>query len=167
MRFRKIENVEDVNNYRKEMYFKEMYDREFESHMKTKDHFLREIEENTKLMKENDELEKKIEKLEIEIESFNEDMDEVYEEISNYWGDQMPMMAMEEAGEFIQAISKLERNLKDKDDPDYDILIKMAKNNLTKEIGDMLISIGAIMTRYDIKKTDIQDAVDNKLGKEY
>ena len=87
--------------------------------------------------------------------------------INDFWGDQMPMMAMEEAGELIQAISKMERNVRDIDDPDYDILTEMAMDNLTTEMADVLISIGTLMTRYDISIGQVKDKIDRKLGKEY
>ena len=87
--------------------------------------------------------------------------------INEFWGDQMPMMAMEEAGELIQAISKMERNVRDVYDPDYDILTEMAMDNLTTEMADVLISIGVLMTRYDISIGQVKDKIDRKLGKKY
>lgn len=74
-------------------------------------------------------------------------------EISNYWGDKMPMMAMEEAGELIQAISKVERKKSNK-----------ARENLIEEIRDMYISLMAIQYRYGITVTEIQKAIDEKVN---
>lgn len=88
-------------------------------------------------------------------------------EINDFWGDQMPMMAMEEAGEFVQAISKMERILRDQDDPDWGYLIGIAESKLIAEMGDVLISIGVLMNRYDISIGDVMSRIDRKLGKEY
>lgn len=90
------------------------------------------------------------------------------EEVANFWGKNMPMMACEEMAECIQAISKLERNLnffgyEFKRIPVEDALYA----NLTKEIADVYISLSAISAIYGITDKDIQDAVDNKLRKEY
>lgn len=74
-------------------------------------------------------------------------------EISNYWGDRMPMMAMEEAGELIQAISKVERK------KTYE-----AKENLVEEIRDMYISLMALQYRYGITVSDIQGAINEKIN---
>lgn len=74
-------------------------------------------------------------------------------EVEKFWGDKMPMMAMEEAGEFIQALSKLERKGSAE-----------AKQNLKEEIRDMYISLGAVITRYDIDSQEIIDMMDEKLN---
>lgn len=120
---------------------------------------------NVELNKEINRLEKEVERLKAIVDRFDDDR--VYEEINDYWDDQMPMMAMEEAGEFIQAVSKLERALKDKDDPDYDIIVNMAKDNLAIEMADMHISMGALMVRYEMEKMTIDEAINNKLSKKY
>ena len=96
----------------------------------------------------------------IRIEIFEEDNGDKYyeriEEVNNYWGDQMPMLAMEEAGEFIQAVSKLERSN-----------IKEYKENLIKEMADMMISIKALTFRYGIEDDEVLEAIDRKLEKKY
>lgn len=96
----------------------------------------------------------------IRIEIFEEDngdkYDKLIEEVYNYWNDMMPMMAMEEAGEFIQAVSKIERvNAED------------TKNNLIEEMADMMISIKALTFRYGIEDDEIMKAIDKKLKKNY
>ena len=76
------------------------------------------------------------------------------------WGNRMPLMACEECGELIQAVSKLERKLfvhKSFDD-EYDHLIE--------EIGDVFLTMGALMNRYCISAIDIEKAIDSKLSEE-
>ncbi len=83
------------------------------------------------------------------------------EAVANFWGRNMPMMACEEMAECIQAISKLERSL------NFGSELNNLYDNLTKEIADVYISLGAISAIYGITDKDIQEAVDNKLKKEY
>ena len=96
----------------------------------------------------------------IRIEIFEKDngdkYDERIEEVNNYWGDQMPMLAMEEAGEFIHAVSKLER-----------LNLESNRKNLIKEIADIMISIKALTFRYGIEDDEIFEAIDKKLEKNY
>lgn len=84
-------------------------------------------------------------------------------EVAEYWGDRMPMMCMEEAAELIQAISKLERFR----DNVFVGIPKEAKKPLIDEIGDMYISINAIMYYYGISQEDINKRVEYKLNKKY
>lgn len=80
-------------------------------------------------------------------------------EVSEFWGDRMPMMVMEEAAELIQAISKYER---DKSDD--------TRKNLVDEIGDMWISLMALQYHYDEDGTmadDIDKRIETKLNKKY
>lgn len=74
-------------------------------------------------------------------------------EVNNYWGDKMPLMACEEAGEFIQAISKVERKENWK-----------TRENLAEEIRDMFISCFCIMYRYGFSISEIEDMVWAKLN---
>lgn len=78
-------------------------------------------------------------------------------EVNTYWGDKMPMMAMEELAELAQAISKFERNPNSVD----------AQDNFLKECADVYISIAALMHRYELDPSDILDKVDEKLNKKY
>ena len=80
-------------------------------------------------------------------------------EVADYWGDKMPMMAMEEAGELIQAISKVER----KSSGDS----SLAMNNLIDEIGDMYITLEALTKRYAIDPAAICERIGSKLNKKY
>lgn len=79
-------------------------------------------------------------------------------EIAEYWGDKMPMMAMEEAGELIQAVSKVERETKNP---------SLALNNLIDEIGDMYIVLEALTQRYAIDPAAICERIGTKLNKKY
>lgn len=81
--------------------------------------------------------------------------EELCAEVDMYWADRMPMMAMEEAGEFIQSISKVERG---KDG---------SLQNLIDEIGDLYITLEAIRHHYAIDTEAIMDRIDTKLRKEY
>lgn len=78
--------------------------------------------------------------------------------VAEFWGDKMPMMAMEEAGELIQAISKYER---DKNDT--------TRQNLVNEIGDMWISLMALQSHYEdgIMGDLIDKRIEEKLNKKY
>ena len=152
--------------------------------------------ENSKLKEENEELKERLESrsrlMEIrekryfdlqekyekvldenikrEIAENNDDLTEGFREVEEYWGDRMPMMAMEEAGEFIQAISKLERCIYERTRYTYDYKAEDeidCRNNLVKEMADMIISIGALMNRYLIDDYEVEDKIHEKLRKEY
>lgn len=139
MRAMKIEN----------MNYKKLYEEACEAHKKTWDLYMKEVKRTGKLMEE---LERK--------ETVNYD-DKIFE-VNDYWGDQMPMMAMEEAGEFIQAVSKMERNR-----VPLDLYYESSKENLIKEMADMMISMKALTFRYDIEDDEIFEAIDKKLEKNY
>lgn len=91
----------------------------------------------------------------IEIYEF-EDFTHDYYKIAKFWGDKMPMMAMEECGELIQAISKFERDASDEH-----------RENLEKEMADVLISIGALAKHYDIDIPGIMEDIKLKTEKKY
>jgi NTP pyrophosphatase (non-canonical NTP hydrolase) len=78
-------------------------------------------------------------------------------EVAQYWGKKMPMMAVEELSELTQAISKIERYGNRED------LKKIA----VEEIGDVLISIAALMEHYGIDEGDVVDRITDKLNKDY
>lgn len=79
-------------------------------------------------------------------------------EVANYWGDSMPMMAMEECGELIQAISKHERAKLGN--------LDAARKNLIEEMGDVLISIYALADWCLIKPEEIYSYIDTKINSE-
>ena len=98
--------------------------------------------------------------------------------VNQFWGVRMPIMAAEESGEVLKAISKLERFLyahfEDYDDAtcwdihvhtdrdDYDSLV----NDLTKEMADLMIAMGALMNRYGVDPYNVDAAIKDKLSKE-
>lgn len=88
-------------------------------------------------------------------------------EVQEHWGHQMPMMVMEEAGELIQAISKLQRATHCEDYDERNCEEK--EQALIEEIGDMYISLMALEMYLDIP--DIRDRigkrVEEKLNKKY
>ena len=88
-------------------------------------------------------------------------VDNRFYEISDYWGNKMPMMAMEEAGELIQAISKVERANK------RTVAYCDAIENLMEEMADTIIAVNALMARYDIDTNEMEKVIKNKLYKEY
>lgn len=75
--------------------------------------------------------------------------------VADFWGQQMPMLVMEEAGELIQAISKVERGKED------------AMENLMREMADMYISLEALSYHYGIGPSIIADYIGEKLNKKY
>lgn len=79
-------------------------------------------------------------------------------EINEYRGSKVPMLAMEESGEFIQAISKMERYEKDPD-----ILMQ----NLVDEIGDMYICLGMIEKYYKVPREAINIRINEKAHRRY
>ncbi len=78
------------------------------------------------------------------------------------WGERMPLMGAEEAGEFTQAVSKLERRLVSSNRNIGECLDQI--EHLEEEMGDVLIVIGALMCRYSIPACDIVNAIKNKLS---
>ena len=102
---------------------------------------------------------------------------EMYKEVAEYWGDKMPMMAMEEMAELIKAISKLERCMSVKvDEQESDLMNvleelndkqKSAWLNVIEEIGDVFISCKAIMCRYCISQELVDKRISDKLNKKY
>jgi len=82
--------------------------------------------------------------------------------VNRYWGNATPMLAMEEAGEFIQALSKMERvHIDGNIDEDE------ARKMVIDEIGDLLISLEAVRQHYKIRKKDIRKRLDYKRCKAY
>lgn len=89
-------------------------------------------------------------------------------DVAGYWGNKMPMMTMEEAGELIQAISKLERSQSDGVRNTLEMAeYKQARKNLVDEIGDMFISLTALMEHYNIDDEEVDKRIETKLNKVY
>ena len=101
--------------------------------------------------------------------------------VEKHWKGIMPIMAMEEAGEFIQAISKLERFHRENwyEDPDgYETGLPYGSGlfqdrdselteNVVKEAADLIIAIGALGNTYGYTIDQVEDAIVEKLKKTY
>ena len=81
---------------------------------------------------------------------------EQFEEIEKFWGNRMPMMAIEELSELTQAISKCERHG-----------IVAERKNLVDELGDVLISVMCIAKHYGIDESEIERRIEDKTKKKY
>ena len=77
-------------------------------------------------------------------------------DVEKHWDQRMPMMAMEEMGELIQAISKMERA-----NDDYERSERMT--NLVEELRDTYISLMALQIRYGIDMNEMVDEINMKL----
>lgn len=88
------------------------------------------------------------------------ELKEMTKSVNDHWGCRMPLMACEECGELIQAVSKMERRLfaKKPFDDEYE--------NLVEEIGDVFITMGALMNHYCITADEIVKAMNDKLTEE-
>ena len=92
--------------------------------------------------------------------------------VNEYWGDKMPMkkegksilIISEEMAELIQAISKFERHLGDKDFSETKVHYRQA---IITEMADVYIACAALCDRYSIEPADIGEAVYRKLDKKY
>lgn len=96
--------------------------------------------------------------------------------VADHWGDKMPMMAMEECAEVIQAISKVERNTDIfrkclESDPEVADAAQYqwsgSKDKLTDEIRDVYISMRALIYYYNLDEVKILEKVKTKLNKKY
>lgn len=100
-----------------------------------------------------------------------EEMQDFYKslyDVHKHWGNLMPMMAMEEAGEFIQAISKVERyRATEAYSPVDDMCDEIGIQNVMKEAADLYIAIGALGYRYGYSMSDIERFAKQKLNKKY
>lgn len=92
---------------------------------------------------------------------------EMTEPVWLHWRERMPLMAAEEAGEFIQAVSKLERKLWARDiEGDDSIRTEAEYSHVIEEMGDVLIVIGALANRYGVAADEIETAIRSKLSEE-
>ena len=93
------------------------------------------------------------------------DMYKEIEKVNNHWGDRMPMMAMEEMAELIQAVSKYERLI----NKDYtnDSKEGLLRERIVEEMADVYISCNALCHRYEINTQDILDYINIKLSLKY
>lgn len=84
-----------------------------------------------------------------------EELTNAAKDVDNYWAEKMPMMAMEEMGELIQALSKKERNP------------SLPTDDIEDEIRDVSICIGALMQHYGIDHQIVEQKIAAKLGVVY
>ena len=104
------------------------------------------------------------------------DLDVKIQDVTDYWKHKMPMMAMEELSEVIQAISKVERArdvFREALEDDIEVAdaaryqIDKRKDELKDEIRDIYISMRALMLYYGIDESDVMERVEKKLNKKY
>ena len=76
--------------------------------------------------------------------------------VADHWGDRMPMMAMEECAELIQAVSKHQRK--------HTVETQEA---VLAEMADVAISIGALMVQMGLEPVDLMEAIEEKLNNKY
>lgn len=76
------------------------------------------------------------------------------DEIEKFWGDKVPIMACEELGELITAISQRERGRIDND-------------RVAEELADTIISCGMVIRRYKIPEELIQIKLIEKTNRKY
>ena len=98
----------------------------------------------------------------------NKSLFECCREVANHWTFRMPMMAMEECGELIQAISKFERSSTFREtDNDKFVWDGTKIENIIEEMADVFISCSALCHQYGISEDDIIEAIEKKLQKKY
>lgn len=104
------------------------------------------------------------------------DLDVKIQDVTDFWKHKMPMMAMEELSEVIQAISKVERArdvFREAIENDVEVVdaaryqIDKRKDELKDEIRDIYISMRALMLYYGIDESDVMEKVEEKLNKKY
>lgn len=104
------------------------------------------------------------------------DLDVQIQDVTDFWKHKMPMMAMEELSEVIQAISKVERArdvFREALEDDVEVAdaaryqIDKRKDELKDEIRDIYISMRALMLYYGIDESDVMERVEKKLNKKY
>lgn len=74
-------------------------------------------------------------------------------QIYHFWGDRLPLNFCEEAGELMQAISKMERGIGDAE-------------TVLKEMADVYICMGGLAKRYGFGMADVEYWVSQKLLEE-
>ena len=98
----------------------------------------------------------------------NKSLFECCREVASHWTFRMPMMAMEECGELIQAISKFERNSEFRETNSEQFVWAGHKlENVIEEMADVFISCSALCHQYGISEDDIIEAIEKKLQKNY
>lgn len=93
------------------------------------------------------------------------DFEESCKDVARHWGTRMPMMALEECGELVQAICKVERAYDYR--PDISNTYEDAMEGLIDEMGDILISVEALRQYYRIPQAKIDMRLESKLAQHY
>ena len=84
--------------------------------------------------------------------------------IEKYWGDLVPIMAIEEMSELTQAISKTERYISGKNRKSSSTQLNI---QLVKEIADVCISLSALIEHYGLSYQQIQNLINQKVLQKY
>ena len=89
--------------------------------------------------------------------------------VKSFWGDLMPTMTCEECGELIQAISKFLRasRMYACEENPYNERLGKTVDNITDEIGDLYISLGALQKYLNISDEAVYGRIEEKLNKKY
>lgn len=85
-----------------------------------------------------------------------DELDAALEGVGEFWGEQMPMMTMEELAELSQAISKFKR------EPTAE-----RKEDVMKEMADVIIATEALARMWDIDLARVRGYIIKKLNKKY
>lgn len=86
-----------------------------------------------------------------------EDLKRKTVDVANHWGDEMPVMTMEECGELIQVLSKARR----------EGMCGELEDHILQEIRDVLICAGALMNYFDLEVEDLEEEIGIKLDMNY
>lgn len=87
--------------------------------------------------------------------------------VSDFWREQMPINAMEEMGELIQAISKLERYIHRYMSGYNPEEYLERREAVETEIADVIISVLALAHWYNMDRADILEKIQKKLDIKY
>lgn len=91
--------------------------------------------------------------------------------VSNWWGDDYPLMACEEFGELMMAVSKVERSdsvvRKSRYTWNYTVGDDELRSNLVKELADVAIAVEVLAYRYSITDDELNAAIKEKLARRY
>ena len=92
----------------------------------------------------------------------------LFKDVEAYWNENMPMKAMEECGELIQAISKYEvfLNTVSSEKGAYQKCERL-REQLMEELRDVYISLEAIKIQYNIDDNELNGLIEKKLKKKY
>lgn len=93
------------------------------------------------------------------------DFEVACKDVARHWGTRMPMMTLEECGELVQAVCKVERAFENRPDPSN--VYVDAVESLVDEMGDILIAVEALRQYYRIPQSKIDMRIESKLAQHY